>query len=30
MKHYKDAGLLRRTRNVPLLDSQLAHEALAD
>ena len=28
-KHYKDAGLLRRTRNDPLLDSQLAHEALA-
>ena len=29
VKHYKDAGLLRRTRNDPLLDSQLAHEALA-
>lgn len=28
VKHYKDAGLLRRTRNDPLLDSQLAHEAL--
>ena len=29
VKHYKDAGLLRRTRNDPLMDSQLAHEALA-
>ena len=29
VKHYKDAGLLRRTRNDPLLDSHLAHEALA-
>ena len=29
VKHYKDAGLLRQTRNDPLLDSQLAHEALA-
>ena len=29
VKHYRDAGLLRQTRNDPLLDSQLAHEALA-
>ena len=29
VKHYKDAGLLRQTRNDPLLDSQLAHAALA-
>ena len=29
VKHYKDAGLLRQTRNDPLLDSQLAHDALA-
>ncbi len=28
VKHYKDGGLLRRTRNDPLIDSQLAHEAL--
>ena len=29
VKHYKDGGLLRRTRNDPLIDRQLAHEALA-
>ncbi len=28
VKHYKDAGLLRRTMNDPLMDSQLAYEAL--